>query len=450
MTKDNADYGLYVHYVRSAIPKCHGYQELHAHSEASFRDAVNKVDDFVETAKGYGRQAFAITDHGNQMRLYQGIKARTKDEKKNLEAVLQEANVPEDEIHKILKSIGDTDSIRYPTDKMWPYVKKYCKLFLKAAEKSIQFVPGMEAYFQPEKVEGNRDSFHLILYAKDWNGQKTLFKLENLAQLNKSPKGKWNGQETGGLPRMTWADLERFVGPGTEGHGHLIATSACVGGYIPYLILRPWYIADKQHAISMALAKLGDAYTEEDVKQAEQDLVDAKEKATKAKADLRDLKKLSGKDYEKKKAQLEKKIEKLKAVVGDFENGTEQSAVLDENIDENDKNAKKRADLKKAVITLRTVIEEQEKAEQLIAREAEIKAEAEQAPKRLACAKERLAEVEKGARPYIKQMGKYRALEAEKVDSEQAYQDAVTAAKRMESIFGHENFYIELQNHGIA
>ena len=42
MTKDNADYGLYVHYVRSAIPKCHGYQELHAHSEASFRDAVNK------------------------------------------------------------------------------------------------------------------------------------------------------------------------------------------------------------------------------------------------------------------------------------------------------------------------------------------------------------------------------------------------------------------------
>lgn len=282
MTKDNADYGLYVHYVRSAIPKCHGYQELHAHSEASFRDAVNKVDDFVETAKGYGRQAFAITDHGNQMRLYQGIKARTKDEKKNLEAVLQEANVPEDEIHKILKSIGDTDSIRYPTDKMWPYVKKYCKLFLKAAEKSIQFVPGMEAYFQPEKVEGNRDSFHLILYAKDWNGQKTLFKLENLAQLNKSPKGKWNGQETGGLPRMTWADLERFVGPGTEGHGHLIATSACVGGYIPYLILRPWYIADKQHAISMALAKLGDAYTEEDVKQAKQDLVDAKEKAAKA------------------------------------------------------------------------------------------------------------------------------------------------------------------------
>lgn len=450
MTKDNADYGLYVHYVRSAIPKCHGYQELHAHSEASFRDAVNKVDDFVETAKGYGRQAFAITDHGNQMRLYQGIKARTKDEKKNLEAVLQEANVPEDEIHKILKSIGDTDSIRYPTDKMWPYVKKYCKLFLKAAEKSIQFVPGMEAYFQPEKVEGNRDSFHLILYAKDWNGQKTLFKLENLAQLNKSPKGKWNGQETGGLPRMTWADLERFVGPGTEGHGHLIATSACVGGYIPYLILRPWYIADKQHAISMALAKLGDAYTEEDVKQAEQDLVDAKEKAAKAKADLRDLKKLSGKDHEKKKAQLEKKIEKLKAVVGDFEDGTEQSAVLDENIDENDKNAKKRADLKKAVITLRAVIEEQEKAEQLIAREAEIKAEAEQAPKRLACAKERLAEVEKGARPYIKQMGKYRALEAEKVDSEQAYQDAVTAAKRMESIFGHENFYIELQNHGIA
>lgn len=202
-----------VEYIRAAIPVCHGYQELHTHSEASYRDAVCRVEDIVSAARSLGRQAFSITDHGNQMRLYHGIKARAKDEKARLKEELCAAGIEEQEQAKILSAIGPTDSIRYPTEKMWPFVAKYSDIFLRAAERSLQFVPGIELYFQPEKDTTKRESYHLILFAKDWVGQRTLFRIQNMAQLNKSPKGLWHGEETGGLPRTTWEDLERFVGP---------------------------------------------------------------------------------------------------------------------------------------------------------------------------------------------------------------------------------------------
>lgn len=68
-------------YLQRIKPHYSGYQELHVHTEASYRDAVNTVDEIVHTAIQFGRNAFAITDHGNQMRLFHGFKARTKAEK---------------------------------------------------------------------------------------------------------------------------------------------------------------------------------------------------------------------------------------------------------------------------------------------------------------------------------------------------------------------------------
>ena len=436
-------------YVRAAIPKCHGYQELHAHSEASFRDAINKVSDFVACTKKLGRQGFAITDHGNQMRLFHGLKARTADEKKNLRAELENAHVPEEEIEKVLKSIGDTDSIRYPTEKMWPFVQKYCKLFLAAAQKSIQFVPGIEIYFQPEKNPETRESYHLILYAKDWKGQKVLFKLQNLAQLNKTPKGKWMGQETGGLPRVTWDDLQRFVGPGTEGHNHIIATSACVGGYIPSLILRPWRVADKQNQISMAMSNMGQAYTADDIKRAELAVETAKQAVAEAKEELRGLKKAQKTDYEKKWKTLSRKEEKLQAKI-DAANVTSQQLSLSSADDEQEEAlAVVRKEWLALQETKKALQEEEMKAKEYLSRSDEIEKAVKKAPERLSAAKASLASITKVARPYLRQMEKWDELEKQKIDPEVAYQEAVVAAKRMESIFGHANFYIELQNHGI-
>lgn len=171
-------------YLQKIQPHYTGYQELHVHTEASYRDAVNTVDDIVAAAKRLGRNAFAITDHGNQMRLFQGFKVRTKAEKKALEDALKAAAVSKDDCDSILKSIGPTDSIRNPTEKMWPWIEKYPEPFIAAVKNSPQYIPGIEMYFQPEKSEDDNSGYHIILYAKDWQGQKVLFLIENLAQLN--------------------------------------------------------------------------------------------------------------------------------------------------------------------------------------------------------------------------------------------------------------------------
>lgn len=435
-------------YVRAAIPVCHGYQELHTHSEASFRDAVCKVDEIVDAAKRLGRQAFSITDHGNQMRLFHGIKARAEDEKRCLKEEMKLAGISDDDQAKILKSIGPTDSIRYPTEAMWPYVAAYTDVFLRAAHKSIQYVPGVEIYFQPEKDGTKRESYHLILFAKDWLGQKILFRIENLAQLNKSPKGLWRGQETGGLPRTTWADLERFVGPGTEGHGHIIATSACVGGYVPAILLQPWLYAERRNEIVSEMSLY--SVTEQDVETAKADLESAQRRLKEAKEKASQLKKLEKVSFPTKIARLEKKLAKLlkeqEGCETDFAQ-TNMFGAVEDNTDELLKIDQEITETRKALAATK---EEQVLAESLLPQAENIRSSVKKLADLVDSLKQKYTSVEKESKPYLTLLRKLEALEEKKVDQETAYRNAVAAAKRMEYIFGHDNFFIELQNHGIS
>lgn len=435
-------------YIRAAIPVCHGYQELHTHSEASFRDAVCKVEEIVDAAKKLGRQAFSITDHGNQMRLFHGIKARAEDEKRCLKAEMKSAGISDDEQAKILKSIGPTDSIRYPTEAMWPYVVAHTDVFLRAAQKSIQYVPGIEIYFQPEKDLTKRESYHLILFAKDWLGQKILFRIENMAQLNKSPKGLWRGQETGGLPRTTWEDLERFVGPGSEGHGHIIATSACVGGYIPATLLQPWLYAEQRNEIVSEMGQY--KVTDQEVELVKADLESAQNQLKEAKEKARQLKKVEKISYPTKLLRLEKKLAKLMKELDGYQDGFSQISLFgdaDDGSQEREKLSQEIESVKQSIQDLHT---EHELANTLLPQADEIRETVKKLSDLVDALKQRYANVEKESRPYLNLLRKLNALEEKKVDQATAYQNAVAAAKRMEQIFGHENFFIELQNHGIS
>ncbi len=80
-------------YFAAIAPHYSGYQELHTHTDASFNDAVTTVPEIVAKAKEYGRNAFAITDHGNQMRLFHGFKARTNAEKDALEIYVDSGTI---------------------------------------------------------------------------------------------------------------------------------------------------------------------------------------------------------------------------------------------------------------------------------------------------------------------------------------------------------------------
>lgn len=88
----------------------------------------------------------------------------------------------------------------------------------EAAEKyGLKFIPGVEAYFQdPEDIQKR----HLILLARDNTGYMAI------------SKAVTRSNDKDGYAVMNTEILKRFFGPGTEGHGHVIATSACIQGVI--------------------------------------------------------------------------------------------------------------------------------------------------------------------------------------------------------------------------
>lgn len=126
-------------YLKKIEPSYSGYQELHVHTVGSFRDAANTVKDVFDAAEEQGRNAVAITDHGNWTRLFEALKERTKREKKILEKELSAIGADEDEIRKALKVMGNFDSVRCPNEKMAEFIEKYEPAYVNTAKKAIQY-----------------------------------------------------------------------------------------------------------------------------------------------------------------------------------------------------------------------------------------------------------------------------------------------------------------------
>lgn len=94
--------------------------------------------------------------------------------------------------------------------------------FKKAAlEKGIMPIVGVEAY-----VEVGKNRLHLILMAKDHIGEKAINKLVTMSNTNVTKRGKLR------FPVATKEMLQECFGNGTIGFGHVIATSACIGGVV--------------------------------------------------------------------------------------------------------------------------------------------------------------------------------------------------------------------------
>lgn len=101
------------------------------------------------------------------------------------------------------------------------------EFYQKCTKAGIKPIIGMESYLAPvsrlEKnyVKGEKTSFHLLLLAKTNQGYKNLLKLTSIGHL----EGYYY------KPRIDWEVLTKY-------HEGLIATSSCLGGEIPQLILR--------------------------------------------------------------------------------------------------------------------------------------------------------------------------------------------------------------------
>ena len=179
--------------------------------------------------------------------------------------------------------------------------------FVRAAKKyGIKAIPGVEAYMQED---GALKRSHLILLAKDFVGYQAICRAVT----------KSNTRLDGDIPRMNMAILAEFFGEGAKGHGHVVATSACVGGVLAAILL---HNEDIREAMNKLLKKQ-EKYQNQDspVYQGNLALIEAKEKeleelrnkrdATKAVADKkfgqwqRRISKLEGAEYEAEKARLD-------------------------------------------------------------------------------------------------------------------------------------------------
>ena len=420
-------------YLEKIKPQYSGYQELHVHTTGSFRDAANTVQDVFDAAERLGRNAVAITDHGNWTKLFGALKERTKREKKVLETELISEGVDSKEISAVLKTIGPFDSIKNPTDAMQPYIDKYEDAFVAAAKKSIQFVPGVEMY-EAEPVEGDKHHYHIIFYAKDWEGAKVLFALCNLAQLNKVPTQQSKNID---MPRCTIDTMRFFLGEGSRGHGHVIATSACMAGHIQSILLKPFYLAEGKDKL---YRKLDDMQLVEQstIDSCEQRIAQLSEQYQKDKAELADAKKLVKKDFASLIAKATKKLEKAEAKLpqGQMSFGGMDDGSADAEVE-----------------TLRNAVETLEQTAELARKYREILTQmilaVDKEKQELKDAKEALKAFQKQNEPAAKVKAKIAALDEEAKNMGNVYEEAKASAIEYDKILGRGNFYLELQDHGI-
>ncbi|KXK09342.1 MAG: DNA polymerase III subunit alpha [Microgenomates bacterium OLB23] len=143
---------------------------LHLHSEYSLLDGLSRIDELIAKAQEYNMNALALTDHGAMYGAF--------------------------------------------------------RFYIAAKKAGIKPIIGMEAYkapgsrFEHGSEEGERNSYHLTLLAKNYQGYKNLMKLTTYAHL----EGYYY------KPRVDFELLEKY----SEG---IVALSGCMSGEIPVALV---------------------------------------------------------------------------------------------------------------------------------------------------------------------------------------------------------------------
>lgn len=149
---------------------------LHSHTDlGSPKDAILTAKDYVRIAKDMGAGAIAITDHGTMYA------------------------VPT--LYDLCKSAG------------------------------IKLIVGVEFYVCDTVEDTSRKRhtrLHLIAYAKDNIGYRAICRLVTASGKRELFAG--NGKLA--YPCISKTLLQQYIGEGSEGHGHVILTSACCGGVL--------------------------------------------------------------------------------------------------------------------------------------------------------------------------------------------------------------------------
>jgi len=274
--------------------------------------------------------------------------------------------------------------------------------FVSAAKDvGIRPIPGVEVYMQDNSnVLDSR--FHLVLLAVDDLGYQCITKIVSESNRHIDEKG---------YPRVTKEILEKYCAKKPY-HGHIIATSACVGGVLAGILISPLSLDKEISKLKKKQSKYEDPSSEEHKKNLKA-FADKIEKLEEQKKIKNELKALSKKPYKKK----EKAVEKLK--------GTEE--------------------YEEALAKL-----EAEKAESEAAKERleDINVSIAVLQRDKTSINGRIKDSEKSHNRFNEFQSKIDEIESSKLPFDKLYEMAKEEALYYDELFGHNNFYIEIQYHG--
>ncbi|MBS1747682.1 MAG: DNA polymerase III subunit alpha [Bacteroidetes bacterium] len=163
------------------------FSHLHVHTQYSLLDGAASIKDLYKKAEKLGMPALAITDHGNMFGVFEFVKQAWKKTK-----VVGKTEDGKDILEPVVKPIVGCE--------FYVVADRHCKTFTKELKDA---------------------RYHQVLLAKNKTGYANLVKLTSLGFI----EGMYSK-----YPRV---DKELI----TQYHEGLIATTCCIGAYVPQTIL---------------------------------------------------------------------------------------------------------------------------------------------------------------------------------------------------------------------
>lgn len=272
-------------------------------------------------------------------------------------------------------------------------------------EYGIKPIPGMEAYFIPDgKHDIGMKPRHLILMAKDLQGYQAICRAAYKSYQYISHN----------FPCMDMEILRDTFGPGTDGYGHVIATSACVNGVLAKILLEDADIEKSTARLLNQQAKYHPMDNEvNDAVFEEQSMADEIDALIKRRDELMEASKINLTGLKRKLKATKSDAPDYDAVQKEFDDATEAKA-----------NAK---------------------------------AELDEIKKTIAAKKKAKSAYSKSIAPMKQSVDRWLAVQ-EKIDEvlatkqgdEALYAKAKATLETLVEIFGKENFFVELQYHHVS
>ncbi len=272
--------------------------------------------------------------------------------------------------------------------------------FVRCCEANdIKPILGVEFYVE-EESEGRK---HLIVMAKNKEGFQALIKAVSETNLR-----TYNG-----YPRANKELLIDFFGPGTPGHGNVIATSACAGGVLASIVLANQSVEEDIEAL----------------REEQERFISPDSQSYKANLAKREA-------LETAQKELSEQIAVLKKAAGKATKAPLKRA-------ETAKDEAKRQEARAAYEAA-----EKEKAEAAVKLEA-LKAVSDKNAADLKVIKSHITADEKEIAKWMQREHRIQAIQANHIDDQSLNDRLIKEGEWYDQLFGHGDFYIELQNHGI-